>query len=146
MRRRDGFTIVELLTVMALIGILVGMAVPRYAGMKKRAVAAKIFADVHAIRVGTMTYYTETGKFPADAPAGQIPPEIVNYLPNGFTFVHDDYIYDWQVWSSSSAKELLGVRVSSGDGKLIQHLYKAGGAGFIPIASAGTVTFLLTEN
>ena len=68
MRRRSGFTIVELLTVMALIGVLVGIAVPRYRGMKKRATAAAIFADVHAIRIAAMSYYTESGKFPADAP------------------------------------------------------------------------------
>jgi len=140
---RAGFTMVELLTVMALIGILVGIAVPHYQGLKKRAFAASIFADVHAIRVAAMSYYTESGKFPAEAPDGQVPPEIVNHLPNGFEFSRPEYDYDWEIWNTGGTTDLVGVKVSSGDTELIAHLFKAGGSNFIPIASASSVTFLL---
>ncbi len=146
MRRRDGFTIIELLTVMVVIGALAAIAVPHYQGMKKRAIAAAIFADVHAIQIAAMSYYTESGKFPADAAAGQVPPEMVQHLPNGFTFTRTDRTYDWQIWNAGAARDLVGVGVLSSDNDIIKHLFKAGGSGFIPIATGSKVTFLLSED
>jgi prepilin-type N-terminal cleavage/methylation domain-containing protein len=146
MRRRDGFTIIELLTVMALIGILAGIAVPHYIGMKRRAVVASVFADVHAVRIAALGYYTETGKFPADSPNGQVPPELIDHLPKGFDFTRTDHLYDWHTWSVGGSRQLVGISVSSGDTELIAQLWRAGGPGFIPIATSSRVTFLLSEN
>ena len=144
-RRRAAFTFVEILTVMALIGLLVRIAVPHYIGMKKRAVAAAIYSDLHTIRLATLHYYTDNQKFPPDAPAGQVPPELVQHLPTNFSFVHPDYTYDWQTWAGGD-EDLVGVRVASSDEKLIAHLTKMGNPAFIPVLTSSQLTFLLAAD
>lgn len=152
MRARKAFTIVELLVTMTIIGLLTQIAVPRYSDMKRRATAAAIMGDVHAIRIAAFTHYTESGNFPPNAAAGRVPPLLVPYLPRGFNFRRADYTYDWHVWSVTSGRgasrrreTLVGVTVVVKDPKLAAQLVKAAGAGFIPIVTTTQVTFLVSS-
>jgi len=47
-RSRDGFTLVELLVVVVVIGILTTIAIPRYAGSKDKAYVAAMKADLRS--------------------------------------------------------------------------------------------------
>lgn len=151
MRLRKGFTIVELLVTMTIIGLLTQIAVPRYSDMKRRATAAAILGDVHAVRIAAFTHYTEAGSFPPNAAAGRVPPLLVPYLPSGFTFRRADFTYDWHVWNVTTGRgasrvreRLVGITVVVQDPKLAAQLVKAAGAGFIPIVTATQVTFLVS--
>ncbi len=134
---------------MALIGLLVRIAVPRYSEMKRRAIAASIMGDVHAIRIAAMTEYTEHGAFPPDAGAGQLPPTLIDNLPLGFTFDKTDYDYDWHVWtttnSSGNTETLVGITVIVTDSRLATQLVKMAGAGYIPNITPTQVTFLVSS-
>ena len=148
MRRRRGFSFVELLVTMIFIGLLARLAVPRYGEMKRRAVAASIIGDVHAIRVAAFTHYTEHGTFPPDAAAGTLPAELVANLPNGFSFDRVDYDYDWHVWTvanGANTETLVGITVSVSDSRLIARLVLAAGAGYIPIVTPTQITFLVSR-
>jgi type IV pilus assembly protein PilA len=48
---KKGFTLIEVLIVAVVIGILAGVAVPRYAGAKEKAYLAAMQADLHIIAV-----------------------------------------------------------------------------------------------
>lgn len=149
MRRRPGFSLVELLITMAFIGLLVRIAVPRYSEMKRRAIAASILGDVHAIRIAAFTYYTEHGAFPPDAGLGQLPAQLIENLPSGFSFDRVDYDYDWEVWSttdtSGSTQTLVGITVVVTDSRIAAQLVKTAGPGYIPVITPTQVTFLVSN-
>jgi general secretion pathway protein G len=67
MRSRSGFTLIELLVVIAIIAILAAVVAPNaYRAIEKAKVAGAI-ADYQAIKSAAMSYYSDTGTWPADA-------------------------------------------------------------------------------
>jgi type II secretory pathway pseudopilin PulG len=135
---------------MALIGILASMAIPRYSDMKRRAIAASIVGDVHAIRVAAFSYYTEKSQFPPDAGPGVVPPELITYLPRDFQFALPDYTYDYESWSvsgglpGSQATTIIAVSITTQDPLLAEFVLKLAGRGYVPFASGNKVTFFVT--
>jgi prepilin-type N-terminal cleavage/methylation domain-containing protein len=71
-----GFTLIEMLTVIAIIAVLIGLLFPAISGALRKSEIAQARADVKAIETALKQYYTEYGKLPVrDADQG-IPDEI----------------------------------------------------------------------
>ena len=62
--RRRGFTLVELLVVMAIIATLLTIAVPRYFRSLERSREAVLKQDLATIREQIDKFYGDTGKYP----------------------------------------------------------------------------------
>ena len=69
MKKHSGFTLVELLIVIVVIGILATVAVPRFTDVTTKANTAKIQSDLTTIDTAIQIYYMEKGDYPADIPA-----------------------------------------------------------------------------
>ena len=65
-KNQKGFTLVELVVVIAIIGILAGIAVPRFLDATASARGAKIVADMRTIQSAEMIYYAKNAKYPTD--------------------------------------------------------------------------------
>jgi type II secretory pathway pseudopilin PulG len=150
-RARRAFSYVELLTVLAVMGILVRIAIPRFTDMKRRAIATEIVTDVHTIRLASYSYYTERSSWPPDYPPGVVPTELMRYLPQSFSFTRPDFEYDYELWPLSGGTpenpqqgSLLGLSVTTSDSLLADEVLRIAGRGYVPFASGNKVTFFLS--
>jgi prepilin-type N-terminal cleavage/methylation domain-containing protein len=66
-RRSRGFTLIELVVVLAILGILLALAVPRYLGARKRAVKAEAANLLQELKTLSWAYYQEHNTFIANA-------------------------------------------------------------------------------
>lgn len=64
MLKKKGFTIIELLIVMAVIAILVGIAIPSFRAMQTEAWRTKAEGDVRVLKIALESYYKNHGSFP----------------------------------------------------------------------------------
>lgn len=63
-RKSKGFTLVELLIVIVIIGILAGMMMLSTGGATAKAEATKILADMRNIKAAAIMYYADNGEWP----------------------------------------------------------------------------------
>jgi hypothetical protein len=75
-------------------------------------------ADIRAVEVAAHNYWADELGWPGDAPAGSPPAELIEYLPDGFSFTKDGFVLDWENWrlphglpGDPDATNILGVSV-----------------------------------
>ncbi len=66
MRKQQGFTLIELMIVVAIIGILAAIAIPAYQDYTIRAQVSEGLNLTGACKAAVTEYYQDTGNFPAD--------------------------------------------------------------------------------
>ncbi len=62
---RSGFTLIELIMVIVVLGILAAVAVPKYFDMQGQAEVAAEKGVVGGVRAGIQTYFAQNKEFPA---------------------------------------------------------------------------------
>lgn len=80
--RRSGFTLVEIMIVVAIIALLAAIAVPGFLRARKRSQASKILNDLRMIDAAIDQYAIETGKKTGDPVAVA---DWTNYVKKGST-------------------------------------------------------------
>ena len=66
-RKQKGFTLIELMIVVAIIGILAAIAIPAYADYIKRARVSEMLAKAAEVKTNLTEYYTSKNVFPTVA-------------------------------------------------------------------------------
>jgi len=59
-----GFSLIEMLLVVAIVGTLSGIAVPVYTGYREKVDSQRAIADIVNIEIGIERYYYEHGRYP----------------------------------------------------------------------------------
>lgn len=76
---KKGFTLIELLIVIAVISILIGIALPRFRGMREEGMIAQAKGELRTLQTAVESYYIHNGAYPAE---GTWPVDIEGATPN----------------------------------------------------------------
>jgi prepilin-type N-terminal cleavage/methylation domain-containing protein len=123
MSNRRGWTIIELLVTLVVMGLLASIAVLKYIDLSRTAFAAKVAGEFVTVRLAAYNYEADhNNMWPAEVGPGVAPPELIPYLPNGFNFVTPTYQLDWENRGSATTPYQLAIALTSNDARLMNAL------------------------
>lgn len=100
-KKDDGFTLIELIIVVAIIGFLMAIAIPRYATSRRVAAQSATKANLHQLATAIEVYYTENNATSYPTAAAGVQAALRPYYipkapkpPMGGTGVYYKYLSD----------------------------------------------------
>lgn len=120
MTGQRGMTLVELLIVVAIVGILANLALPALEHALWRARAAAVIADFHRFEEAVVEYMSDHAEYPRNGSVARPDSEFVPYLPAGFTWGRPHPwvpAYVWENWEKTGH----GRRLDIGYGFSVKH-------------------------
>ena len=120
---RSGFTLVEVLIVALVISVLAALVQPRLQRALLKARATEIVGTLDTIKVAVLNYQADHHTWPEDVNRGRIPEGLGPYLPEGVDFTGDDFVIDYDDWSSKSgSNSFVGLTVITDQSELGREL------------------------
>ncbi len=120
MRNRRGWTLIELMVVMVVLGLLSSLAVLKWIDLSRTAFAAKIASQFTLVRLAAYNYEADhQNQWPAEQSAGIVPPEMMPYLPSGFSFDQGMYKLDWDNRTPEMIPYQVAISMTTTDARLM---------------------------
>jgi len=94
LRDERGFTLIEMLVVIAIIGILAAIAIPSLSGATQKSKVAKAQADLRTLESAITMYYVEENTYPTNLQA-LVTKEYIKRVPK------DPWDMDYQYYSAT---------------------------------------------
>ena len=105
-KNKKGFTLVELVVVIAILGILAGIAIPRFMDATATARGAKIVADLRTIDSAVSMYYAKKGDYPTIGGTNPLVPDYLAAWPTpGTVAAGTSVIFPAQPTTTKSVKD-----------------------------------------
>src|SRR5690606_22591140 len=80
-RRRRGFTLIEMLMVMVILGLLSALGLLKNIDLRATARTAALAADFRSVTVAALNHYADKDEWPPETGAGAVPAGLAPYLP-----------------------------------------------------------------
>ena len=92
-----GFSLVELLIVMVVLGILAGLGLLKANDLRNAAVATQVNQEMRAVQIAAFNYYADKEAWPGEAGPGQVPEGLSPLLPGALagSFDREQYVLDY---------------------------------------------------
>ena len=146
MRNRRGWTMIELLVVLVIMGLLASISVLKYIDLSRTAYAAKIAGEFVTVRLAAYNYEADhNNQWPADVGPGVVPPEMVSYLPTGFKFTMPTYQLDWDNLGANSGPYQLAVSMTTPDAALMSAVVRSLGTRAPYFHAGNRLTYILID-
>jgi type IV pilus assembly protein PilA len=84
-RVRAGFTLVEIIIVVVIIGLLAGLALPAMQRVRRSAQNSRFASDLRVFSQAFETYAMENGAWPANAGSGMVPAGLSDQISRTWT-------------------------------------------------------------
>jgi type IV pilus assembly protein PilA len=116
MRSKRGFTLIELMIVVAIVGVLAAIAIPAYQDYVKRARMSEVLGIFDALATGANEYHSAVGFFPSQS-----------YGANNLAFFSEEYATfslhntgdkNYGIFIAANFKPTLDLTVLAGEGEL----------------------------
>lgn len=125
-RGQKGFTLIELMIVVAIIGILAAIAIPNFINFKKKAILSSAIANLETLRSGLTQYAADRddGCYPATLTWGTGADGISTLLgPYGVNFPSQTTGVKWSSFTAytrdGTSCTLYTVEIVAGDGETV---------------------------
>jgi type II secretory pathway pseudopilin PulG len=103
---------VELLIVVAILGILLNLVAPTLVAEIQRGHAARVIEDFLAVRTAALDYRIDFGAYPDDVGLGVAPPELDRTLGNRLLWSQGAlYAYEWENWLDDESLSATGIGI-----------------------------------
>ena len=114
-RHSSGFTLVEIMVVVVIIGLLAAMALPGFTKSRSRSQATAVVNNLRVYGSAFEVYAMEEGTWPPDENRGIIPPGMEGQLPRFTEETHVGGSYDWDpgVFGYTAAVSIVDIKAGA---------------------------------
>ncbi|NDV63264.1 prepilin-type N-terminal cleavage/methylation domain-containing protein [Puniceicoccales bacterium CK1056] len=120
-RKKSGFTLVETMITVTIIGLLTSVSVPAVMSAKDRALAVSLANDFRTYAAAFEIYALEEGSWPADGLPGSIPAGMEDQLPKFAETTYQNGKWDWE-HNAVGVTAGVSLRLSSIDEKVLTRI------------------------
>ncbi len=140
--RRSGFTLIELMVVVTIVGLLAALAQPSLQRVLLKAQAAAAIGELDVLRRAVQQYEAEFLSYPAESAEGVIPPGLAAFLPDNYSFTQDGYVMDYDNVTGSGTFDI-GLTIVPDNEEMGQAMVAIAGSGVF--ALGGRFTWILVD-
>jgi prepilin-type N-terminal cleavage/methylation domain-containing protein len=145
MDKRRGWTMIELLVVIVVMGVLSSLAVLKYIDLTRTAMTSRIVGEFVAVRLAAYNYEADNNNmWPAEVGPGVEPPELNPYLPAGFQFNNPSYTLDWDNLGTGGPYQI-GISMTTTDARLMNAIVQTLGSKAPYFVVGNTLTYVLID-